>query len=376
MVDIGQARRVLHDGEARMQRRLFSLLGSLRASSSHHAFGLFGRAVARVDLLKGTGAVGGSLRSGGFGGSIGAARKRAIKSPHERLGDGDIRRTLVLAVDHGPTREIEIGIAQKLIVARVDFVIVFYGSEFFIAHAPRGIGIIVKALQALLLHIFRYMDEEFQHHIAIGGKLSLEFAHGAPISPQVSRMVRVRIGVHQTARGGGVPPALVERHVAARAKRLPEFLHERLEAGNARAHISKTSRALFVEIRQHMHMRRARVELVHQIANAAPLARAVPTLEQGNDAHALFAGLLLQHYEFRDKFVVQGLIFLFRHFRRKINLFQHMNPLSHCALSQLCANTARTRGGNGYFVQLFTRRCGSGIAFFKRPARAPQSPFR
>ena len=29
MVDIGQTRRVLHDGEARMQRRLFGLLGSL-----------------------------------------------------------------------------------------------------------------------------------------------------------------------------------------------------------------------------------------------------------------------------------------------------------------------------------------------------------
>ena len=109
-----------------------------------------------------------------------------------------------------------------------------------------------------------------------------------------------------------------------------------------------------------MHVRRARVELVDQIADAAPLARAVPAFEQCNDAHALLAGLLLQHYEFRNKFVVQGLVFFLRHFRRKINLFQHMNPLSHCALAQLCVNVAHERGGNGHFVQLFTRRCGLG----------------
>ena len=375
MVDIGQARRVLHDGETRMQRRLFGLFGSLRTGGGHHAFGLFGRAVARIDLFKGTGAVGGRLRSGGFGGGIGAARKRALQGAHERFSNCDVRRTLVFAVDHGPTREIEIGIAQKLIVARVNLVVVFHGGELFVAHAPRGIGVVAKALQALLLHVLRYVHEEFQHHVTIGGKLSLEFAHGAPVGLQVGRMIRFGIGVDQTACGRRVPPAFVQRHVAAGAKRLPELLHERLEAGNARAHVAETGRAFLVEIRQHMHVRRARVEFVDQIADAASLARAVPAFEQGNDAHTLLAGLLLQHYEFRNKFVVQGFVFLFRHFRRKINLFQHMNPLSHCALAQLCANVARTRDGNGHFVQLFTRRCGLGVTFFTRPLAPRKAPF-
>ena len=234
----------------------------------------------------------------------------------------------------------------------------------------------MKALQALLLHVLRYVHEEFQHHVAIGGKLSLELAYGAPVGLQVGSMIRLGIGVDQTARGRRVPPAFVQRHVAAGAKRLPELLHERLEAGNARAHVAETGRAFLIEIRQHMHVRRARVKLVDQIADAAPLARAVPAFKQCNDAHTLLAGLLLQHYEFRNKFVVQGLVFLFRHFRRKIDLFQHMNPLSHCALAQLCANVAHTRDGKRHFVQLFTRRCGLGVTFFHSPTRAPQGPFR
>ena len=57
--------------------------------------------------------------------------------------------------------------------------------------------------------------------------------------------------------------------------------------------IRERPRLVHVEIARHVNARRARVQVEHEVGDAASLARAVPSLEEHHKPDALKARLLL-----------------------------------------------------------------------------------
>ena len=132
------------------------------------------------------------------------------------------------------------------------------------------------------------------------------------------------LGDEQTAQGGLVPAAVEKGHVAAGAQRLPELLHHGVVVVRAHALLEEGARRLGIEPFGHVHARRAGVEVVEQVGDAAALAGAVPAFEEDHDADALVVGLLLEHREALDQGVVFGLVLVLADWRNvEIDLVEH-----------------------------------------------------
>ena len=130
--------------------------------------------------------------------------------------------------------------------------------------------------------------------------------------------------VEHVLQRGGIPSAIVQRHIAARAKRFPELLHERIVPAHPLAHVREQARFLRVEVGGYVHRGRSRIEVVEQIGYAAAFARSVPALEQDGEADALRARLLLQDDEAFNQLVVDGLVLRFRQLvQTEFDRFEH-----------------------------------------------------
>ena len=210
------------------------------------------------------------------------------------------------------------------------------------------------------------MDEELHHQVPVVDKLLLEIRNGCEIATQrvalpfIARLGDERrrslllalvlpgvvralmllaylvegqvpeFGVEHVLRRGRVPAAIVECDVAPRTEFLPELLHDRIKARHAVGCAGERAGRFDIEILRHGHGRRTRIEIEHEVGDAAALAGAVPALEQDNETHALLPRLLLQNHELLHELVATNLVLLFRQrFQREIHGFQHgsVSPL-------------------------------------------------
>ena len=209
--------------------------------------------------------------------------------------------------------------------------------------------------EALSLRLLRDVHEELRHEIAVVDELPLEVGRRgeraaqrvdvaliarlgdglghrlplplrvlAPLGAATTQYKIAVFGVEHTLGGDGVPAAVVERDGSAHAKRLPELLHGGIEAGDAVLGPREGARGLHVEVLGDVHARGARVEVVHEIGDAASLAGAVPPLEQHDEAHTPFARLLLQHDQALHERIALLPVLVFRQRRkREVDGFQH-----------------------------------------------------
>ena len=120
------------------------------------------------------------------------------------------------------------------------------------------------------------------------------------------------LGVQHVLNGGGVPAAVEERDGAALAQALPELLHHGIEARYAALRARERAGGFHVEVFSDVHAGGARVEVVHEIGDAAALAGAVPSFEQHHQADALHARLLLQHHQSLHQLVPTRLVGVLR----------------------------------------------------------------
>ena len=196
------------------------------------------------------------------------------------------------------------------------------------------------------------MDEEFDHHVAVVGKLLLEVGgagkgaaqrvdvallgglmHGPRHGSAGVKHLTVfdphlaKLGVEHALHGRGVPAAVVERDGAAAAERLPELLHHGIEAAHAVLGARERRRVDGIEVLRDVDAGGAGVQVVHKVGNAAALACAVPALEQHHKPHAGSARLLLQHHQtLGERIAARLVLFLWKRFLREIDGLQHRRP--------------------------------------------------
>ena len=314
---------------------------------AHAGLFLFGAPEQR-GFLEGARGVGLRLRGrrGGFG--VGGRLQRARERRHERLGDLQVRAALVLPVHEVPRGEREVAALQEVVVEPVRLLVVADGGELVLVDAPSGGRVVMQAREALLLRLLRDVHEELHHEVAVVGKLLFEVGRGGEVAAQhvdVALVARfghggrdgllplalagaerqaAELGVQHVLHGGGVPAAVEERDGAALAEPLPELLHDRVEARHAVLGARERAGGLHVEVLGDVHAGRARVEVVHEVGDAAALAGAVPPFEQHDEPDALGARLLLQHHQLLHQLVATGFVVVFgQRFEREIDGFQH-----------------------------------------------------
>ena len=229
-----------------------------------------------------------------------------------------------------------------MVVQAVRLRVVAHAGELLLAHAPARGRVVVQALEALPLRVLAHVHEELHHHVAVVHELLLEVGGRGEIAvqevdvPLVARPLhggdgllagllpalagaaarpaqreRAELRVQQVLRGGRVPAAIVERDGAARAERAPELLHDRVEARHPLSGARKGAGGLDVQVLGDVDARGARVQVVHEVGDAAALAGAVPALEQHHQPHALLHRLLLQHHELLHERVAARLVLFF-----------------------------------------------------------------
>ena len=229
-----------------------------------------------------------------------------------------------------------------MVVEAIRLRVVAHAGQLLLAHAPARGRVVVQALETLLLRVLAHVHEELHHHVAVVHELLLEVGSGGEVAvqevdvPLVARPLhggdgllagllpvlagaavrpaqreRAELRVQQVLRGGRVPAAVVERHGAARAERAPELLHDREEARHPLVGPRESAGGLHVQVLGDVDARGARVQVVHEVGDAAALAGAVPALEQHHQPHALLHRFLLQHHELLHERVATRLVLLF-----------------------------------------------------------------
>ena len=260
------------------------------------------------------------------------AGERALQGVHQRAGDGEVRATLVLAVEQHPRGKIVVAALEQAVVQLVGSLVTVMAFELLLGHAPAGHRVVVQPLQALDLRFLGHMHEELHHHVAIGHKLLLEVVDGVQVvallflgKQQLGRRV-----VEHMLDDRRVPAAIVERDGVALAQGLPEGLHNGVETRHAAFAADELALGVRIEVEPHVNPGGTGVQVVHEVGNAAALTGAVPALKQHHEPHALVVGLLLEHHELGQKFVPLLLVLRLLHgLLVELDLLEHGFPFPY-----------------------------------------------
>ncbi len=94
---------------------------------------------------------------------------------------------LVVRIDDAPGSPAGIRVVEVAVVDVIELVIVVVLVPVAVTHPPLGIGVRVQGLQAVLLLLFRYLEEEFQDQIAIVHQGALCIINGTDAGPVLVR---------------------------------------------------------------------------------------------------------------------------------------------------------------------------------------------
>ena len=267
-------------------------------------------------------------------------RERPLDGVDQHARYDDVGAALVLAVDHRPRREVEVGHLEQLAVELALLLVAPRARQLLVGHAPAGRGVVVQALEPLSLRLLAHVQEQLHHHVAVVGQLPLEIAHrrgvAARLVAQGGRLVR-SMGHHALYRRA-VPALIEEGDGAALAERPPILLHERVEIRDAARLAGEMAQRGLIDVPRNVHARRTGVEVVHQIRDPAALPRSVPALEQDDEADPLRTRLLLQDHQTLHQGVALRLVLLLRQrLVIELDLLQHGQHLLRYVSSNRCA---------------------------------------